>query len=84
MEKSLQMGCRSKNMKTIRGKGKYLIRDTLNHALQQSSNIIIDLRRAKLHQTKCLQELEKYFYHYKKIQRLYIITKDNHLLTYHK
>lgn len=71
-------------MKSPCGKGKYLIRDTLRNASSQSANIIIDLRRTKLHPTKCLREIEKYFNHYREIRQLLVITKESSLLTYRK
>lgn len=63
-------------MKCPRGRGKYLIRDTIINALQQSNYIVIDLRRIKLHQTKCLNSIRKYFHLYKSIANIIIITKD--------
>lgn len=46
-------------MKAPKGEGKYLIANTIQRAVVQSPNIIVDLRRAKRHQTKCLSELRK-------------------------
>lgn len=48
-------------MKSPKGAGKYLIQNTLHRAARQSENVIIDLRRIKIYQTKCPQELEKAF-----------------------
>lgn len=67
-------------MKCPRGRGKYLIRDTITTALKQSEYIIIDLRRVRLHQTKCLHDIEKFFHTYKRIKRIIVITKNTKLL----
>jgi len=41
-------------MKAPKGEGKWLIPNTMKKAQQQSENIIIDLRRVKLPQAKCI------------------------------
>ena len=58
------------------GEGKYLMSNTIQKAVKQSHNIIIDLRRTKRHQAKCLHELEKEFKKSKSVHRLKIIKKD--------
>ena len=71
-------------MKCPHGRGKYLIRDTILRASQQSDYIVIDLRRIKLHQTKCLNDIEKFFYSYKNIKRILVITKSAELIDFQK
>ena len=71
-------------MKSPRGEGKYLIANTIQKAVKQSSNIIIDLRRTKRHQTKCLHELQKEFAKSNSIKQLKIITKNNKIIDYKK
>ena len=48
-------------MKAPLGGGNQLMENTIQRALKQSQNIIVDLRHTKRHQTKCLRELEKQF-----------------------
>ena len=48
-------------MKSPKGEGKYLMQNTIQKAVKQSRNVIVDLRRAKRSQERCLQELEKEF-----------------------
>ena len=71
-------------MKSPKGEGKYLIANTIQKAVKQSSNIIIDLRRTKRHQTKCLHELQKEFTKSNSIKQLKIITKNNKIIDYKK
>ena len=62
-------------IKTPIGEGKYLIPNTIQKAVKQSPNVIVDLRHTKRHQTKCLRELEKEFEKSKSLKRLKVITK---------
>ena len=71
-------------MKSPKGKGRWLLENTLKKSAKQSSNVIIDLDRIKIHQAKCLQELEKQFYKSKGIQRLKIITKNKKIVEFKK
>ena len=66
------------------GEGRYLMSNTIQKAVKQSHNIIIDLRRAKRHQTKCLHELEKEFRKSKSIHHLKIIKKDGKTIDFIK
>ena len=71
-------------MKAPLGEGNQLIENTIQRALRQSQNIIIDLRHTKRHQTKCLRELEKQFLNKKGIKRLKVITKSGKTLDFEK
>lgn len=71
-------------MKAPKGEGKYLINNTIQKAIKQSTNIIIDLRRTKRHQTKCLREVENEFQKSKSINRLIVITKKSKRLDFKK
>lgn len=71
-------------MKAPLGEGNQLIENTIQRALKQSQNIIIDLRHTKRHQTKCLRELEKQFLSKKGIKRLKVITKSGKTLDFEK
>ena len=53
---------------------------TVQKAAHQSENIIIDLRRIKIKQDKCIEESEKQFRYSKRIKRLIIITKSKKVL----
>ena len=67
-------------MKSPKGDGKWLIKNTFQKAAHQSENIIIDLRRIKIKQDKCIEESEKQFRYSKRIKRLIIITKSKKVL----
>ena len=71
-------------MKAPTGEGNQLMENTIQRALRQSQNIIVDLRRTKRHQAKCLRELEKQFVNKKSIKRLKIITKSGKILDFDK
>lgn len=71
-------------MKSPKGEGKYLISNTIQKAVKQSRNLIIDLRRTKRHQTKCLREIEKEFQKSKSIDNLIVITKGFKKLVFTK
>lgn len=67
-----------------KGEGKWVIKNIVQKAQKQSENIIIDLRRTKLPQEKCINELHMHFRLSKRIKRMKIITKDRELLEYSK
>ena len=60
------------------------MQNTIQKALKQSKNVIVDLRRTKRSQERCLQELEKEFNRSKNLQRLKIITKSRKILDFEK
>lgn len=80
----IRMDGRFWEMKAPRGEGNQLMENTIQKALRQSQNIIIDLRRTKRHQTKCLGELRRQFESKKSIKRLKIITKSGKTLDFEK
>ena len=71
-------------IKSPKGEGKYLMQNTIQKAVKQSGNVIIDLRRVKRSQERCLQELKNEFDKSKSLQRLKIITKSNKILDFKK
>ena len=71
-------------MKAPKGEGKYLISNTIPRAVKQSPNIILDLRKTKRHQAKCLAKIQKEFKKSRSIKRLKIITKSRKLLEFNK
>ena len=71
-------------MKAPLGEGNQLMENTIQKALKQSQNIIIDLRHTKRHQTKCIRELEKQFINKKSLKRLKVITKNRKVIDFNK
>ena len=80
----IRMSGREWEMKSPKGEGKWLIKNTFQAASHQSENIIIDLRRIKIPQDRCLRELDRQFQHSKRVRRMYIITKSKKLLVMEK
>lgn len=74
-------------MKAPIGEGNQLMKNTIQRALKQSPNIVIDLRRVKRPQIKCIRELEREFHNSKSMKRLKIIArigKREKMLDYQK
>lgn len=71
-------------MKAPKGEGKYLMANTIQRAVQQSANIIIDLRRVKRHQSKCLAEIRKEFQKSRSVKRIKVITKSRKVVDFEK
>ena len=71
-------------IKSPKGEGKYLMQNTIQKAVKQSRNVIVDLKRTKRSQGRCLQELKNEFDKSKSLQRLKIITKSNKILDFKK
>lgn len=63
-------------MKSPQGQGKWLIKNTLQEASHQSTNVILDLRRIKLDHNRCMREIEQRFKSIKRLRNLKIITKS--------
>ena len=71
-------------MKSPKGEGGSLMKNTIQKALKQSCYIIIDLRRTKRHLTKCLRELKRQFDNSKSVRRIMVITKGGRVLEFQK
>ena len=71
-------------IKSPKGEGKSLMKNTIQKACKQSSNVIVDLRRTKRHQEKCLNELQREFAHSKTLKRLTLITKKRNIIDWVK
>ena len=71
-------------IKSPKGEGKYLMQNTIQKAVKQSKNVIVDLRRTKRSQERCLKELEKEFNNSRSLRRLKIITKSRRMLDFEK
>lgn len=68
-------------LKSPLGDGKNTIKNNLHTARKQSTNVIIDLRRIKMHQTKAISNINHYFTsHRSKIRHLIVITKSEEIL----
>lgn len=67
-------------MKAPKGEGKSLMKNTLQKAVRQSENVIIDLRRVKRYQMKCLAEIKREFDNSRSIKRIKIITKSGKMI----
>ncbi len=57
------------------------IQKNMREASAQSENIVIDLRRSKLHQTRALGYINQFTEKSKKLKRVLVITKSKHILT---
>lgn len=71
-------------IKCPKGGGKCLLQNTIQRAVEQSENIIVDLSRIRIPQYKCIPELERQLYRSKRGQRLKIITKGRKILDFSK
>ena len=57
------------------------IQKNMREASTQSENVVIDLRRSKLHQTRALGYIRKFTNRSKKLKRVLVVTKSKHILT---
>lgn len=57
------------------------IQKNMREAAAQSENIVIDLRRSKLHQARAIGYIKQFTQRYKKLKRVAVITKSKHILT---
>lgn len=69
-------------IKGPKGEGNSLIKNTLQKAARQSENVIIDLRRTKRYEAKCLAEIRREFDKSKHIKRIKVITKSDKMLDF--
>ena len=67
-------------IKSPKGEGKSLMKNTIQKACRQSCNVIVDLRRVKRYQEKCLSELNREFEYSRSLKRLKIITKNGSVI----
>ena len=67
-------------IKSPKGEGKSLMKNTVQKACRQSCNVIVDLRRVKRYQEKCLSELNREFEYSRSLKRLKIITKNGSII----
>lgn len=67
-------------IKSPKGEGESLMKNTVQKACRQSCNVIVDLRRVKRYQEKCLSELNREFEYSRSLKRLKIITKNGSII----
>jgi len=67
-------------MKSPQGGGKCTIMNTIQNGVNQSRNMIVDLRRCKLSDEQALKELKYYLKNSKRLRRLKVITKAEIIL----
>lgn len=68
-------------MKSPIGSGANNIQKNMREASAQSENIVIDLRRSKLHQSRALGYIKQFTDRYKKLKRVVVIAKNKRILT---
>jgi hypothetical protein len=67
-------------IKSPKGEGKSLMKNTVQKTCRQSCNVIVDLRRVKRYQEKCLSELNREFEYSRSLKRLKIIIKNGSII----
>ena len=68
-------------LKSPLGDSKNTIKNNLHTARKQSVNVILDLRRIKMHQTRAISNINYYFSsHHSQIKRLLVITKTGKII----
>ncbi|MBQ3835442.1 MAG: hypothetical protein II816_08025 [Elusimicrobia bacterium] len=67
-------------IKSPEGNSNRTIENNLRCALKQSTNIIIDLRRIKVDETKAISQIKKQFVFSKSIRKIVIIKKNSKVL----
>ena len=71
-------------MKAPIGDGKYTVQNTMQTAVQQSENIIIDLSRCKMSEEKAIKEFLREFNGTKGARKMIIIEKTKERLDFSK
>lgn len=64
-------------IKSPTGKSNRTIENNLRTAREQSSNIVIDLRRIKMHKARAISHINYFLSRQTRIQHLIVITKNN-------
>ena len=78
----LEIGNVCWEVKSPTGAGKRNIQHQFSKALKQSSNVVFDARRSKIHMAKIIHELDKQFKMAKNIKRLILITKTSKVIEF--
>lgn len=69
-------------MKSPKSDSSDIIRNTLRDAVKQSSNIIIDLRRTKRHDLRCLYEIKKWYTGRNTTKNIWVISKQGKIIKF--
>lgn len=67
-------------IKSPLGSSKKTIENNLRLAGKQSHNVILDLRRSKMHQTSAMSRIRYFLARQRHIKRLIVITKDKRVV----
>jgi len=67
-------------LKSPIGDGKYNIQHQIKSAARQSCNIILDVRKSKMHMTKIRSDVQRHFKFTKAIKRLVLIDKAKRIV----
>ncbi len=71
-------------MKAPEGKSKYTAQNIIQDAVKQAQNVIVDLRRCKLLESRALSDFKREFEKSKHIKRMKIIRKNLEILDFSK
>ncbi len=67
-------------LKSPTGDGKYNVQHQIKAAAKQSSNVVFDARRSKMHMSKIRNEVERQFRFIKPVRRLILIDKTRKIV----
>ncbi len=67
-------------LKSPTGTGKYNVQHQIKAAAKQSSNVVFDARRSKMHMAKIRNEVQRHFRYTKPIKRLILIDKTKKIV----
>jgi hypothetical protein len=67
-------------IKSPKGDGKKTIENNLRAARKQSHNVVIDLRRTKMHQAKAIARIKFFMSHSHHFRRALVITKSRKII----
>lgn len=67
-------------IKSPKGNGKKTIENNLRNAHEQSNNVVIDLRRLKMHQSKANARIRYFLSRGHRFKRVIVITKSNKII----
>lgn len=67
-------------IKSPKGNGKKTIENNLRNAHEQSNNVVIELRRLKMHQSKANARIRYFLSRGHRFKRVIVITKSNKII----
>ena len=71
-------------IKSPDGNSRTTIKHTMQKAMHQSNNVIVDLRRCGVNQDAALKELDQYFKLSRRAKRMKAVTKTGEILDFSK